>query len=380
MTHGKKLTPAEKKQRRDERFRYLTGFARVAIFYFLGLSLFFIAGFIIITMRVSVKQDVTVPAVVGKLFLEEYNRLSDLGIKVNLERYYSTEYPLGFIMAQSLPAGKVVKEGAKLTLLVNQSESVVAVPLLVGISEDLVDGIIGNIPVGGRTFKLQRGTVTRVTSEKPKGEVLEQHPPAGTMVTPNAPVSILVSAGPPPKGQAAKVPVMNSVPVRIAARAAYELKLPLVLNEVAMTDLPEEDGLVTVTAIPDELLAKITRYRFPKKRNPALAENELPFRFIWLAPEKVAADKIVTLVSDAAFPGGASEEQSFWYLKITNQPVPLFLRTQEEIKVYDGFFATAKPAQAVAVPEGATSLLAEEQVAVNEVKPLKILKLRSGDV
>lgn len=54
----------------------------------------------------------------------------------------------------------------------NLSDAIVQVPKLVGFSEDLVDGSLASLPVGGRIFLLRKGVITRVPSAQPRREIL----------------------------------------------------------------------------------------------------------------------------------------------------------------------------------------------------------------
>ena len=73
---------------------------------------------------------------VGKLYLEEHNRLQQLGIKIEIENH-SLDYPYGFILGQSVPPGMMLAQGAGIKLTVNFSKTVVTVPQLVGFKLEL---------------------------------------------------------------------------------------------------------------------------------------------------------------------------------------------------------------------------------------------------
>jgi len=180
----------------ENKLSYFSSYSKIFLFLFLGLSLFFISGFVIISLSVSSRKPVGVPALVGKLFLDKHNNLQDLGFKVELEWQHTTTYPYGYIFAQSISPGQVAKAGTKLVLLVNQSRNVIPIPNLVGKSIDLVENILKTNHIGSRNFSLVKGVITMVPDSAQKGEVLAQFPPAGTKVIPNSPVSMLVSSGP----------------------------------------------------------------------------------------------------------------------------------------------------------------------------------------
>lgn len=313
----------------EKKLQYLTNLGKVALFYFLGLSLFFIAGFVIITFRVRVKKEVVVPAVVGHMFLEEFNRLSNLGLRINLEPHHSTQYPYGFILAQSLPAGQIVKENTKITLLVNLSEKVVSVPKLVGNSIEFVDNILNNITGAGKTYRLTRGITLFVPSEKPNGEVLEQFPLPETMVVPNSPVHLLVSEG----SQKISRLTTKTMPFNLAARMAYELKKPLSLS-LENTQNIENDGFVSVEIQENKILGKLAHFSLKNKKKSLLEEKELPYRFHWQKLKLSTKEKNFTLRQNLDY----SEQYSIWYLESPKVPIPVFVRQKEKLEIFRGFW------------------------------------------
>jgi len=194
------------------------------------------AALIIITVNVKTKEKLKVPALAGKLYLEEHNRLMNLGLKVDIEKANLVEYPYGYILAQNIPPGKIVKEGTHFVLLINESQSVVPVPLLVGASESIALKLLANIPVGKTSYPLTMGTITRIPNDKPAGEILAQYPPPSTTVIPLTPVSALVSEGPEKFKTGFLLPDLKGVHIEIIKKLSYDLQIPVKIVPVKTYD------------------------------------------------------------------------------------------------------------------------------------------------
>ena len=265
--------------------------SKILLFYFVGVSLFFISGFAVFKILFADTEKTVVPDVVGRLFLGEHNKLRE-DFKVDIKSAFLTQYPYGYILAQDLTPGKTVDKNTKLELLVNLSDAIVQVPKLTGFSEDLVDGSLASLPVGGRIFSLKKGVITRVPSTQPKREVLAQFPPVGTPVIPNTPVSLLISDGPAPAGEAGpqamlKQRIEKGTPVSIALNAAYHMKIPAVIK-LSKTEKADEnasllaDAKITADAIE---LAVGEFTEIIGKGKSKIDFNDLPYVQLFI-PEK----------------------------------------------------------------------------------------------
>ena len=262
---------------------------------------FFIAGFTVINIRVSQKKLVTVPAVVGKLYLEEHNKLETIGFKIKLNNSYSIDYPNGYIIAQSLSPGVLAKFGQKIELLVNVSIAIIEMPNLVGTNQENIPQLLQNIRVGKRLFNLPLSTVTKVTSEYPIGEVIAQFPPAKTTVRPDTPVSILVSAG--DKEEEEEVPNkasldLQGVNIEIAKRYAYHINSPLKIETIEVSDI-KQNAIVIEAKIIDPLkhwslkentVLLVTVGQFTDESIVQSNKEFYPYQFIWLSNDDLNID------------------------------------------------------------------------------------------
>ncbi|MFO1472824.1 MAG: hypothetical protein U1F27_17540 [Turneriella sp.] len=317
---------------------YIKHLSRILLFYFIGLSVFFISGFAVFKVLFADTERTVVPDVVGRMFLGEHNKLRD-DFKVEIKTAYLVQYPYGYILAQDLTPGKRVDKMTKLELLVNLSDAIVQVPKLVGFSEDLVDGSLASLPVGGRIFSLRKGVITRIPSSQPKREVLAQFPPPGTPVIPNAPVSLLISDGPAasPARASLNIRIEKGTPAAIAMAAAYHLKKPAAIKLTQTQKADENATLLNdakVTA--DSLEIEVGQFvETLAKGKSKIDLEDLPFAQLFV-PEKKWGEKGAVLTIARKEPV-ANEDGSFYsdmFLVRNQSPLPVFRRRDEIFDVY----------------------------------------------
>lgn len=353
---------------------YIKHLSRILLFYFIGLSVFFISGFAVFKVLFADTERTVVPDVVGRMFLGEHNKLRD-DFKVEIKTAYLVQYPYGYILAQDLTPGKRVDKMTKLELLVNLSDAIVQVPKLVGFSEDLVDGSLASLPVGGRIFALRKGVITRIPSNQPKREVLAQFPPPGTPVVPNAPVSLLISDGPAatPARASLNIRIEKGTPAAIAMAAAYHLKKPAAIK-LAATQKADENAVLMGDAkiTADSLEIEVGQFIEPLAKGKSKIDLEdLPFAQLFV-PEKKWGDKgaVVTIARKEPV---ANEDGSFYseFFLVRNQsPLPIFRRRDETFDVYKDVYE-----QPVAKPISEKSPKAEQVAKV--ATPEKSVRLKA---
>ena len=336
--------------------------AQAAVFYFIGLSIFFIAAFVIISLRISYRGEVRVPVLVGKTYLEEHNHLQENGFEIKLQTVHSTNYPYGYIISQSLSPGKVVKFGQKIVLLVNQSKNILKTPLLIGSSDSVAPKILGNIHSGKRSFRLVPGVVTRIPSKRPKGEILAQYPLPGTPVHPDHPVSYLVSEGSSretvnllqqkkPDGYAQKKAMSDfnlknkGLNVEIVKSMSYHLQVPLEIQGTSVKNF-EQDGIVLQGELmkptpPDETpVWKIQVGDYDDREDAH--ESSYPFRFIWVDAHELSLEQgrytIVQSIGAKNIPEDLGLKiPLFSYLSLKEgQKIPLFKTFRDRFFIWDG--------------------------------------------
>ncbi|MBS0619645.1 MAG: PASTA domain-containing protein [Spirochaetes bacterium] len=344
------------------RLLFIKHISKILLFYFVGLSIFFISGFAIFKVLFADTEKTVVPDVVGRLFLGEHNKLRD-DFKIEIKSAYLIQYPYGYILAQDLAPGKQVDKNTKLELLVNLSDAVVQVPRLTGFSEDLVDGSLASLPVGGRIFSLRKGVVTRIPSNLPKREVLAQFPPPGTPVIPNSPVSLLISDGPAPANQPRALlynKIEKGTPVAIAMSAAYQLKIPAVI-QLTKTEKANENATLVADAklSADSIELQVGEFgESLAKGKSKIALADLPYAQLFV-PQKKWGEPGATLTI-ARKETVAGEDGSFYseYYLIKNQsPLPIFRRRDEAFDVYKNYYAYVPVAAPIVVNDANTKTI-----------------------
>lgn len=132
------------------------------------------------------KGTLPVPDVVGDSQENAEQSLEALGFKTKVERAYSDTVPEGDVISTSPQVGRQVTKGRTITLTVSRGEQGVAVP-----------GLVGNTQQGAeqalQSAGLAVGEVTEQESSEPAGTVLEQNPASGTTVEPGSSVAIVVA-------------------------------------------------------------------------------------------------------------------------------------------------------------------------------------------
>jgi serine/threonine-protein kinase len=142
-----------------------------------------------VTLLVSTGPPKTsVPDVVGMNYGDAVQALNDVNLKATKHEVFSQK-PVGKVISQDPPAGEQVVEGTEIVLDVSRGAKQVAVPNVVGMSED-----------NAKTTLQQAGFEVSSTSapsdSTPEGIVSDQSPDGGTQATKGSTVTITVSSGP----------------------------------------------------------------------------------------------------------------------------------------------------------------------------------------
>ncbi len=129
-----------------------------------------------------------VPNVVGIDYRTAQVQLEELKLVVRVERVKNVQVPIGQVITQNPLSGVKVEEGSTVVLTVSSADTLVVMPNLVGTTEADARKVLTGL---GFT----NVTATKLESNKPTGEVLEQTPKAGGQVEKSAPIVLGVSGG-----------------------------------------------------------------------------------------------------------------------------------------------------------------------------------------
>ncbi|HLU29424.1 MAG TPA: PASTA domain-containing protein [Glycomyces sp.] len=133
-----------------------------------------------------------VPELAGVDEDEALAALDEFRAEVKVERDYSAEYARGEVISTSPGAGREVKAGAVITVIVSEGPPPLTVPDLVGMDEDEAEEAL-------EAEGLEVGEVSeRYSDTIPEDAVIEHTPGAGEGAAPETEVDLVVSEGPEP--------------------------------------------------------------------------------------------------------------------------------------------------------------------------------------
>jgi serine/threonine-protein kinase len=119
--------------------------------------------------------------------------LGNLGLSVVFDTEYSSEILKGFVVRTDPPGGATVNKGAQVTVYVSDGPEPVAVPNLIGATEDQARAAVEAL-----NLVLRVNAATIEVSADRDGLVAEQLPAANTEVAPGTTISVTLGAAPPP--------------------------------------------------------------------------------------------------------------------------------------------------------------------------------------
>ncbi len=156
--------------------------------------------------------DISVPSVINMDIIEARQKLKQAGLEIETQQKYSDTVPKDMIIFQKPEAGRKVKVGRKIFVIVSLGCELVNVPNLKGLpSHD------GEVKLNELALKY---LVEKEESHEtiPKGMIIEQNPPALSQVPRNTTVQVILSSGP-----AVPVDVPDLIGLTLAdARTAIE--------------------------------------------------------------------------------------------------------------------------------------------------------------
>lgn len=219
-------TPPEKKKKLNP-WAILLGIALV-----LGLGL---GGLFALTSFMR-GEEVTVPKVMGYTEEMAQAKLQDVGLRMKVREYRTSDQEQGTVIYQSEPEGKKVKKNREIIVDVSKGEQMIRVPSLQGQVRDEARSTLSNL-------ELLLGKVdSEYNEEVPEGAVVKQDPEEGTEVAKATPVNIWLSKGPKPVE--VSVPPVEGMTVDDARKALRAAKLELSDNYIYQDSTQYEEGII----------------------------------------------------------------------------------------------------------------------------------------
>lgn len=133
-------------------------------------------------------EVVVVPNITNLTRQEAIKELETLGLNVELRENYSDTIKKGYIIKQSIAAGKEVKKDYTIEIVVSQGGKLIETPNV--IHKEFIDGKIKI-----ENMNLVVGNVRYEYNELPKDSIISQSPDAGTKIKENSKINLVVSKG-----------------------------------------------------------------------------------------------------------------------------------------------------------------------------------------
>lgn len=178
------------------KFQLFSSLGRVFWILLSAITLFFLVGLIVVLTLTKSDALVAIPLVKHQYFADVYNRISERGLKIQVELVDIPELNKGYIISQSPAPGLLVRPGHKVNLKVSRGIQFCKAPNLIGVPRKSVQSLLDSVQVGGKKANLKIGQIAFVPSKKEKyGIVLDQTPKPDERLLTGSPIHLLISTG-----------------------------------------------------------------------------------------------------------------------------------------------------------------------------------------
>ena len=134
-------------------------------------------------------EEIAVPYFIGRTYDEAVSMAEEAGLVIERgDDVYSNDQEEGYVTAQSPSEGSMVKEGKVITINISKGKREGVMPKLVGLTLAEAESAIDE-------NGLQKGSVTKVTSQEPEGQVITQSVEAGQPVEQGTIIDLEISDG-----------------------------------------------------------------------------------------------------------------------------------------------------------------------------------------
>jgi len=203
------------------------------------------AGYFVYSVALEGGRHVSVPDIVDMPITEAAFMLTERGIELGRQSPVShPTIPKYHIIAQRPGAGRVVREGRRVNVVVSMGKDYLRAPDLVGMSLEEARREI-------TTSRFRVGSLARVPNDAPRDTVLAQDPPSGGELSDQGEIHLLLSAG--SERPSAIMPDLRGTPVADVDAALADIDVALVAREV---DIPNAatDVVLAQNPAPDTLI------------------------------------------------------------------------------------------------------------------------------
>jgi eukaryotic-like serine/threonine-protein kinase len=163
---------------------------KIATLFFVFILVAGVSAYLTLTMIVKSEDTVVVPDLAGKNVVYALELLTDLGLNTKVEgSEYSAEMPKNNIIFQEPEPGSEIKKGRDVRIIISKGPKSIPMPNL------------ERLPVQQARIILEENSLCQgqisstYNNHIKKDSVIAQVPPAGTMITRNECINLLISLG-----------------------------------------------------------------------------------------------------------------------------------------------------------------------------------------
>ncbi len=163
---------------------------KIAILFFVFILVVGASAYLTLTMIIKSEDTVVVPDLEGKNVVYALELLTDLGLNTKIEgSEYSTEIPKNNVIFQEPEPGSEIKKGRDVRIIISKGPKSILMPNLEKLPVQQARIIL-------EENSLCQGQISSTYSNRiKKNSIIAQVPSAGTMITRNECVNLLVSIG-----------------------------------------------------------------------------------------------------------------------------------------------------------------------------------------
>jgi beta-lactam-binding protein with PASTA domain len=167
---------------------------KIAILLFVFILVVGASAYLTLTMIIKSEDTVIVPDLAGKNIVYALELLTDLGLNTKIEgSEYSTEMPKNNVIFQEPEPGSEIKKGRDVRIIISKGPKSILMPNLERLPVQQARIIL-------EENSLCQGQISSTYSNRiKKDSIIAQVPSAGTMITRNECINLLVSLGIRPK-------------------------------------------------------------------------------------------------------------------------------------------------------------------------------------
>jgi beta-lactam-binding protein with PASTA domain len=254
-------------KKEEVEFSYFKPVKRLALIFFAGFSVYLFASTMMLIFLTKSSAEIKVPEVTGKRYMDVSNGLTRKGFRTELKFIDVYDIEDGIILRQHPESGEVALEGSKLTLTVSRSKFFIDVPNLTGSQLPIAINKLKNLHYQDKSVSISTGVISYIPSEKTAANVvMEQYPRAGTKISPDVKVNLLVSSG--SAGLDRKMPDVTGQSVDLC----FDLLLAqgvTIKQEIVKTSDINRSGIIESQSIPagtplkdgDAVILKVNYYQ-----------------------------------------------------------------------------------------------------------------------